>query len=372
MGRVQAIGRRGPVPAEVCRFLSCPTFVRSVVSSAIIGVVALSFCALQSPSAGADGVTPATPTLTTTVIAPMEPAVGNSWNDTATVTGNAAAGAPTGSVAFTLCKETEPSTPCSGGTPVGTVTTPTSLGDVSTFTLPAADAETPTSPGTYCYNAAYTASSGGSYSSVWQQSESECFSVTPAPSVTTTQQSTSASGSGSIVLGGSVTDVATVTGNATGGAPTGTVTFFECGPAASPTLCTGGTQLGAPMTLNMSSGESSSVTSTSFTPTAAGTYCFAAVYSPDSTASYTSSSDNVSGPVQANECFMVTVVVTGAASSTPPPTPTPTTTPPSVPVGNLAVTGADLSVLLASGLGVLGFGGFLVLMPRRRSNKPSR
>jgi hypothetical protein len=71
---------------------------------------------------------------------------------------------------------------------------------------------------------------------------------------------------------------------------------------------------------------------------------------------------------------MVTVVVTGAASSTPTPTPTPTptTTPPSMPVGNLAVTGADLSVLLASGLGVLGFGGFLVLMPRWRSNKPSR
>ena len=31
-------------------------------------------------------------------------------------------GAPTGSVAFTLCEETAPSTPCSGGTPVGTVT----------------------------------------------------------------------------------------------------------------------------------------------------------------------------------------------------------------------------------------------------------
>ena len=315
--------------------------------------------------------TTTTPTLTTTVITPMETTVGNSWNDTATVTGNAAGGAPTGSVAFTLCQETEPSTPCTGGTPVGTVSTPTSMGDVSTFTLPAADAQTPTSVGTYCYNAAYTASSGGSYSSVWQQSDSECFSVTPAPSVTTTQQSTSASGSGSIALGGSVTDTATVTGNATGGAPTGTVTFLVCGPAASPSQCGGGTQLGAPQALSVSSGDSSSATSTSFTPTAAGSYCFAALYRPDGTANYTSSTD-LGGPDQADECFVVTVVVTGVSSSTPSPTPTSTMTPPSVPVGKLAVTGANLSVLLASGLGFLGLGGFLVLVPGRRSRKPSR
>ena len=316
--------------------------------------------------------TTTTPTLTTTVITPMETTVGNSWNDTATVTGNVAGGAPTGSVAFTLCQETEASTPCTGGIPVGAVSTPTSMGDVSTFTLPAAAAQTPTSVGTYCYNAAYTASSGGSYSSVWQQSDSECFSVTPAPSMTTTQQSTSASGSGSIALGGSVTDTATVTGNATGGAPTGTVTFFVCGPAASPSPCGGGTQLGAPQALSVSSGDSSSAISTSFTPTAAGSYCFAALYHPGGTANYTGSTD-LGGPVQADECFVVTVVVTGASSTpTPSPTPTSTTTPPSVPVGKLAVTGANLSVLLASGLGFLGLGGFLVLVPGRRSRKPSR
>ncbi len=319
----------------------------------------------------------ATPTLTTTVTAPMNTTVGNSWNDAATVTGNAAGGAPTGSVAFTLCEETAPSTPCSGGTPVGTVTTPTSVGDVSTFILPTADAQTPTSPGTYCYNASYTATSGGYYSSVWQQSDIECFSVTPAPSVTTTQQSTSASGSGSIVLGGSVTDTAMVTGNMTGGVPTGTVTFFECGPTASLAVCNSGAQVGTPMTLGSPSGDTSSATSTSFTPTAAGTYCFAAVYSPDSSANYASSNDNVSGPVQADECFVVTVVVTTAVATTPttPPTSTLTTTtlttpPSSITVPPLAFTGADLSDLVASGLGFLGLGGFLVLIPRRRVGRP--
>ncbi len=321
------------------------------------------------------GPASATPTLTTTVIAPMNTTVGNSWNDAATVTGNAAGGAPTGSVAFSLCEETAPSTPCSGGTPVGTVSAPTSVGDVSTFTLPTSDAQTPTSPGTYCYNASYTATPGGNYSSVGVQSDTECFSVTPALSVTTTQQSTSLSGSGSIVLGGSVTDTATVTGNTAGGVPTGTVTFFECGPTASPAPCSSGTQVGTPMTLGSPNGDTSSATSTAITPTAAGTYCFAAVYSPNGIANYTTSNDNVSGPVQADECFVVTVVVTGAAATTPTTTTTTptttTTTPPSVAVPAMAFTGADLSAMVASGLGFLGLGAFLVLIPRRREGNPS-
>jgi hypothetical protein len=370
MGRVQTVGRRYPILAAARRFLNFPVFIRGIVSTAIVGAMILSFSALQSPSAGADGVSSATPTLTTTVIAPMNTTVGNSWNDAATVTGNAAGGAPTGSVAFTLCEETAPSTPCSGGTPVGTVSAPTSVGDVSTFTLPTSDAQTPTSPGTYCYNASYTATPGGNYSSVSVQSDTECFSVTPALSVTTTQQSTSLSGSGSIVLGGSVTDTATVTGNTTGGVPTGTVTFFECGPTASPAPCSSGTQVGTPMTLGSPNRDTSSATSTAFTPTAAGTYCFAAVYSPNGIANYTTSNDNVSGPVQAGECFVVTVVVTGAAATTPTTTTTTptttTTTPPSVAVPAMAFTGADLSAMVASGLGFLGLGAFLVLIPRRR------
>jgi fimbrial isopeptide formation D2 family protein len=41
-------------------------------------------------------------------------------------------------------------------------------------------------------------------------------------------------------------------------------------------------------------------------PTAVGTYCFAAVYNPGPGSSYLTSNDNVSGTVQASECFSVT------------------------------------------------------------------
>jgi fimbrial isopeptide formation D2 family protein len=41
-------------------------------------------------------------------------------------------------------------------------------------------------------------------------------------------------------------------------------------------------------------------------PTAVGTYCFAAVYNPAPGSSYVTSNDNVSGTVQASECFSVT------------------------------------------------------------------
>ena len=40
--------------------------------------------------------------------------------------------------------------------------------------------------------------------------------------------------SSSIVLGNSNTDGATVTGSATFGSPTGSVSFYQCGPTVSP------------------------------------------------------------------------------------------------------------------------------------------
>jgi fimbrial isopeptide formation D2 family protein len=178
---------------------------------------------------------------------------------------------------------------------------------VSTFTLPSVDDPMPT-VGTYCFVAVYTAAQGGNYVSVPRQSDPECFQVTPADSSTTTQQSTSSSGPGSINLGGTITDTATVSadGNTVGGAPTGTVTFTVCGPLSADGVCSDGTAVGtAPAPLTTGSG-SSTATSAGFTPTAVGIYCFAAVYNPDSSSNYLSSPDNVSGDVQANECFRVT------------------------------------------------------------------
>ncbi len=248
-----------------------------------------------------------TPGFTTTIAAPPgtppPTSVGNSWNDVATVTGTSTGGAPTGTVTFTFCKETTPPTTCTGGSTVGTLSAPTSTsGNVSTYTLPGSDAQTPANVGTYCYNAAYAGST--SYAPVAQQSDTECFSVTPANSTSTTQQSTTSSGPGSIVIGptGSVTDTATVTGNTTGGVPGGTVTFTECGPTTSAALCPSGTPVGSPVTLS-GTGHTSTATSASFTPTAVGVYCFAAVYTPAGGSNYNGSSDNMTGTVDTNECF---------------------------------------------------------------------
>ena len=111
-----------------------------------------------------------------------------------------------------------------------------------------------------------------------------------------------------IALGGSNTDSATVTGIGSTAAPTGTVTFFWCGPTA--TTCTsGGTQFDSEDLKNATvNGSAATISSSAFTPSAAGTYCFRAVYSGDS--NYPSSSDGSSG-----ECFRVDAIDTTLSSS---------------------------------------------------------
>ena len=67
------------------------------------------------------------------------------------------------------------------------------------------------------------------------------FSVLDSTATTTTPASSS------ILIGSANSDGAVVSGNATYGSPTGTVTFWECGPTASPEPCTSLTKLvGAP------------------------------------------------------------------------------------------------------------------------------
>jgi hypothetical protein len=108
-------------------------------------------------------------------------------------------------------------------------------GNTATATSPSF---TPLATGTYCFLGVYSGDgnyAGGSDGSTTR----ECFTVTPAtPGVMT------APANASITLGGSDSDTATVTG--TGGVtPTGTVTFYVCGPTASATACTtAGTNLG--------------------------------------------------------------------------------------------------------------------------------
>ena len=104
-----------------------------------------------------------------------------------------------------------------------------------------------------------------------------------------------------IAQGSSDADVATVPGDAANGAPTGSVTFYVCGPTTTPTPCTAKTsEVGAAaVTLSAGSNNTASATSPTFTPTAPGYWCFAGYYSGDT--NYPASSDTGT-----DECVDVT------------------------------------------------------------------
>ena len=128
-------------------------------------------------------------------------------------------------------------------------------------------------------------------------------SILPEPGLST--QISSAN----IYLGQSVTDTANYTevnskcgsnGNSSCGTVSGTTQFYEC---SGNTPCTSTSNpVGSPVT---NSGDSA--ISPSFTPNALGTYCFAAYYTPSSTAQYSP----ISSTVVTNECVTVTNPPTG-------------------------------------------------------------
>ena len=108
----------------------------------------------------------------------------------------------------------------------------------------------------------------------------------------------------SIPIGSSLTDSATVTvsGGTNPPAPTGTVSFFACGPAATTCATTGTAFNTQPLSGAVKVGNEYTVTSASFTPNAAGTWCFAASWPGDSNYAQAGGfRDN-----GANECFTVT------------------------------------------------------------------
>ena len=205
-------------------------------------------------------------------------AYGSGDDDTVTVTGTGGV-APTGLVNFSVCPGD--ASPCDENSPaalsLGTVDVSGS-GDTVRATSPSFDADT---LGNYCFAAVY--SGAHTYASVVSASTSDqCFTVTPAGSVTT-----AAPGSASVALGASDTDTATVRGVNGGSVPTGTVTFYVCGPdttltsCGAPTPASGsGVEVGSPVTLLPGSGLATA-TSAAVTPTATGAYCFLAVYSGD-------------------------------------------------------------------------------------------
>ena len=177
-------------------------------------------------------------------------------------------------------------------------------GEASAISAAVNTAASPLTPGRYCFRAEWPGDA--TYPTALSHAgtgDSECFNVAK---INTNTVTTPVDGSGvethSITLTQSIRDRAVVTGTAAGGDPTGDVTFFVCGPIASGTCASGGTQVGAAKAL-VSDGNpatfTSSATSDPFTPGAVGRYCFRGEYGGSTI--YNASSD--SGE---NECFVVT------------------------------------------------------------------
>ncbi len=148
----------------------------------VTGTLSTSLSQLALPN----GCVPSAPTITTALVPPGSTAVGNSWGDTATVTGNPVGGDPAGSVSFSVCQVATGGTTCSsGGTLVGTVSSPSSTsGDASTYNL--ATTYQPANPGMYCFYSTYTPASNDNYTTA--SGPAECFAVsavTTAPATVT-------------------------------------------------------------------------------------------------------------------------------------------------------------------------------------------
>jgi hypothetical protein len=102
-----------------------------------------------------------------------------------------------------------------------------------------------------------------------------------------------------ITFGQHNSDMATLTGNATAGSPTGTVAFYECGPTAFVGFCfSQANPVGGAVALVSGPDDTATASSPSFTPTATGFWCFAAYYSGDT--NYQPSSDTAT-----DGCFEV-------------------------------------------------------------------
>jgi uncharacterized repeat protein (TIGR01451 family) len=219
----------------------------------------------------------ATPTLTTK--ATLQVASGGSISDVATVLGGSN---PTGAITFKLYG---PSDPNCGGPALATSTeTVVDNGSYSSAAF------TANATGVYHWIASYggDGNNAAAAGSCGDPGETTVVGVL-APTLTTT----AAQGTG--VPGESVTDSATVAGP--GPVPTGTVTFFVCGPAqlSAGRCSTGGTQLGDPVTLSAGKATSAATTGT----LTVGTYCWRAVYSGDQF--YNGASESTPG----TECFTV-------------------------------------------------------------------
>jgi hypothetical protein len=211
-----------------------------------------------------------------------------------------------GSITFTLLGPNDCTT-----TAAGTGTNPQSL-PVSGNGTYGSVSFTPSAVGTYHWVASYSGSlpntTATTHNTACNDTSEDVIVQQLATTTTTTPQVNGSPVVASVTFGTSVTDHAVVAAVATGdGTPTGTVTFFVCNPnQTSGGACPSpnGTQVGSPVSataVNPATIPPSSFADSSAIPAnMTGTWCFRAVYAPD-TLAYTGSSDASSG-----ECFKVT------------------------------------------------------------------
>jgi hypothetical protein len=244
--------------------------------------------AASSDNAATDGCVDVTVASTTTTgkASATSIALGASIHDGATVAGNAAGGSPTGSVTFYACGPQLVAAGCtSSATQVGKAAVNLTAGLSATATATSV-AFTPNALGIWCFGASYTGDTN--YTGSSDTSTDQCVNVTQASSTTTTVPANT-----TVTLGEAVTDSAIVAGNAAGLSPTGTVSFYECGPTSAAAACTSTTSpLGSPVNLTPGASATSSATSIPFTPSSVGYWCFGAVYS--GSVNYKVSSDTLS------------------------------------------------------------------------------
>ncbi len=229
-------------------------------------------------------VTKATPTIPTTASAGFVLGQG-SMTDTATVTGRVGPNAGA-TVQFRLYG---PGDGTCTGTPVfqATVAQPVANGPVTSPPY------TPTTAGTYRWVATY---SGDAHNAAVSGS---CGDVTEHVVVSKLTPTLSTTASPSVLVGGSLTDTATVSG---GQAPTGTITFTLFGPQDEHCL-------GTPLLTSVKALDGAT-TSTAYTATEAGTYRWRAAYSGDANNHPVVAACNAPG-----EHTLVTAVTAGVLSA---------------------------------------------------------
>jgi len=241
------------------------------------------------------GGTKTTPTLKTS-LSSSTITLGTSATDTATVTGSTAGGSPTGTVTFGACGPTSTPTPCTSPN-VGSATA--GLSPESGNRSVASATITPGTTGWYCFFDQYNGD--GTYTSVTDNdTATECLDVTGGGGGGSTPTVSSSVSPSTIALGNTTTDTVTVTGNSTGGSPSGSVSFYVCGPSSGATPCTSTSEGIATVGLTAESGDRSVASLTVQVVSSTGWFCFLDQYNGDGT--YTSASDNNSS----TECVDVT------------------------------------------------------------------